>query len=220
MSWFSCGRLKISNWSISLARLGECSKSKLTHLRGYIFLIFMYFHGVIWVQSPSFNNGYANLDIIYYVAKNFDVFLVIFCPEGNLLWLCWHNTFVTLTADVLIISTYSQLHLPISSLMDQNFFGRCSLPHFLNTCLLLKDHAWYALAILSKSLKKSTFKLEFFFYFSSKISSILSILQIWETYKLNFYDNMQTSNKIWSVFMILQEKSFYQKILQKIWPGH
>ena len=120
-----------------------------------------------------------------------------------------------MTADVLIISTYSQLHLPISSLMDQNFFGRCSLPHFLNTCLLLKDHAWYALAILSKSLKKSTFKLEFFFYFSSKISSILSILQIWETYKLNFYDNMQTSNKIWSVFMILQEKSFYQKIYKK-----
>lgn len=120
-----------------------------------------------------------------------------------------------MTADVLIISTYSQLHLPISSLMDQNFFGRCSLPHFLNTCLLLKNHAWYALAILSKSLKKSTFKLEFFFYFSSKISSILSILQIWETYKLNFYDNMQTSNKIWSVFMILQEKSFYQKIYKK-----
>ena len=71
------------------------------------------------------------------------------------------------------------------------------------------------------SLKKRTFKLEpFFFHFSSKTSSILSILQIWETYKLNFYDNMQTSNKIWSVFIILQEKSFYQKILQKIWPGH
>ena len=29
-SWFSCGRLKILKWSISLARLGEGSKSKVT----------------------------------------------------------------------------------------------------------------------------------------------------------------------------------------------
>ena len=112
-----------------------------------------------------------------------------------------------LTADVLIISTYSQLHLRISGLMDQNFFGRCSLPHFPNTCLLLKDHAWYALAILFFKSKKEDFQTRtFFFHFSSKTSSILSILQIWETYKLNFYDNMQTSNKIWSAFIILQEK--------------
>ena len=31
---------------------------------------------------------------------------------------------------------------------------------------------------------------------------------------------MQSGNKIWPVYAVLQDNFFYQKILQKMWPGN
>ena len=30
----------------------------------------------------------------------------------------------------------------------------------------------------------------------------------------------QSGNKIWPVYVMLQKKTFYQKIMWKIWPGN
>ena len=31
---------------------------------------------------------------------------------------------------------------------------------------------------------------------------------------------MQSGNEIWPVYVILQKKKFYQKIVRKMWPGN
>ena len=67
------------------------------------------------------------------------------------------------------------------------------------------------------SLKKSTFKLEFFFFIS--VQKFLPFFKFEKLTSLTFMTICRLVIKF-DVFIILQEKSFYQKILQKIWPGH
>ena len=116
---------------------------------------------------------------------------------------------------------YEQKHDHYSEL------GIMRIYHWVKGCLS------YIFASLFCMSKQSTFETRRkIFYFASKALLILEILTFsqiltFEIFKchdvikcLNMKHETQSGDEVWTVYVTLQKKTFYQKIKWKIWPGN